>query len=202
MRQFLALPLCCALCFAVAPGLAAAASPVAGDGLKVDSDQSDDWSSWQARLALGAPSRPLFGNPAAVSPMGNALLAGDRYFGWGRVGDGGGLRATGALLLGPGALALAAPGGVSHGEMLWRGTGSPSLADQEASGPMPYLGLGYSAWWARAGLGVSADLGLAAQRPGQVVRFGRAMQGSEGLDDVIKAMQLSPVVQVNLSYTF
>ena len=49
---------------------------------------------------------------------------------------------------------------------------------------------------------MSADLGLAAQRPGQVVRFGRAMQGSEGLDDVIKAMQLSPVVQVNLSYPF
>jgi hypothetical protein len=86
--------------------------------------------------------------------------------------------------------------------MQWRGTNSPSLADPEANAPMPYLGLGYSAWWARSGLGVSADLGLAAQRPGQVVRFGRAMQGSEGLDDVIKAMQLAPMFQVNLSYTF
>jgi hypothetical protein len=202
MRQFIALPLCWALCIAAAPGLAAAASPVAGEGLKIDADMGDDWSPWQARLALGPPARPLFGSAIGMSPNGNALLAGDRYLGWGRVGDGGGLRATGALLLGPGALALAAPAGVSHGEMQWRGTNSPSLADPEANAPMPYLGLGYSAWWARSGLGVSADLGLAAQRPGQVVRFGRAMQGSEGLDDVIKAMQLAPMFQVNLSYTF
>lgn len=202
MRQFVALPLFCALCVVAAPGLAAAAPPVAGEGLRVDSAMGDDWSPWQARLALGAPSRPLFGNAASMSPTGNALLAGDRYLGWGRLGDGGGLRATGALLVGPGALALAAPAGVNHGEMVWRGTGSPSLADSETSGPMPYLGVGYSAWWARTGLGVSADLGLAAQRPGQVVRFGRAMQGSEGLDDVIKAMQLAPMFQVNLSYTF
>jgi len=201
MRQFFALPFCWALCL-VAPGLVMAASPVAGDGLRVDTEMGDDWSAWQARLALGAPARPLFGSSIGMPSTGNALLAGDRYLGWGRVGDGGGLRATGALLVGPGALALAAPSGVSHGEMQWRGTSSPSLADPDANGPMPYLGLGYSAWWARSGLGVSADLGLAAQRPGQVVRFGRAMQGSEGLDDVIKAMQLSPMFQVNLSYTF
>ncbi len=202
MRQFVVLPLCFAACIALSPGLAAAASPVAGDGLRVDSGMGDDWSPWQARMALGAPSRPLFGNLSTLSPTGNVLLAGDRYLGWGRVGDGGGLRATGALLVGPGALALAAPAGVSRGEMQWRGTSSPSLADPDGNGPMPYLGLGYSAWWARTGLGVSADLGLAAQRPGQVVRFGRAMQGSEGLDDAIKAMQISPMFQVNLSYSF
>jgi hypothetical protein len=97
MRQFIALPLCWALCIAAAPGLAAAT----GEGLKIDADMGDDWSPWQARLALGPPARPLFGSAIGMSPNGNALLAGDRYLGWGRVGDGGGLRATGALLLGP-----------------------------------------------------------------------------------------------------
>jgi hypothetical protein len=67
---------------------------------------------------------------------------------------------------------------------------------------MPYLGMGYSAWWARTGVGLSADLGIAATKPGEAVRFGRVMSGSEGLDDMFRAMQLSPVLQVNLSYAF
>ncbi|HJV71953.1 hypothetical protein [Ideonella sp.] len=166
----------------------------------MSTDNGDNWSPWQARLALAAPALPVLGNASPSTT--NALLAGDRYFGWGRLGDGGGLRATGALLLGPGALGLAAPAGVSHGEMLWRGIGSPSLADPDAPGAVPYLGLGYSAWWAKSGIGVSADLGLAAQRPGQAVRFGRVMQGSENLDDMLRAMQISPMLQVNLSYAF
>jgi hypothetical protein len=29
--------------------------------------------------------------------------------------------------------------------------------------PHPYLGMGYTAWWARSGLSLSADLGLLAQ---------------------------------------
>jgi hypothetical protein len=131
------------------------------------------------------------------------MLAGDRYLGWGRLGDGGGLRATGALLLGPGALALSAPAGADHGEMQWRNNGgNPSLTEPEANPAMPYLGLGYSAWWARAGVGLSADLGLAAQKPGQAVRFGRAFSGAEGFDDVLRAMQISPMLQVNMSYAF
>ena len=76
------------------------------------------------------------------------------------------------------------------------------MTDSEAATAMPYLVLGYSAWWARAGLGVSADLGVAAQRPAQAVRFGRVMSGTERLDDMIRAMQISPMLQVNLSYAF
>jgi len=180
-----------------------AASPVVGDGLKISPDSSEDWSPWQTRLAMSAPSLPVLGNWATSAPIGTALLASDRYLGWGRLGDGGGLRATGALLLGPRALALAAPTGAAHGEMLWRNNGSnPSLTEPEANPAMPYLGLGYSAWWARAGVGVSADLGLAAQKPGQAVRFGRAFSGAEGFDDVLRAMQISPMLQVNMSYAF
>jgi hypothetical protein len=179
----------------------AAAAPV-GDGLKIDADV-EDWSPWQTRLAIAGPNLTLWNGWAPAPTSATALLATDRYLGWGRLGDGGGLRATSALLLGPGALALAAPAGVGHGEMLWRGGASAgSLADPDAANAVPYLGLGYSAWWARTGVGVSADLGVAAQRPGQAVRFGRVMSGTDRLDDMIRAMQISPMLQVNLSYAF
>ena len=199
MRRLVAISLSLALA-----GPALAASPVVGEGLKISPDSSENWSPWQARLAMSAPSLPVLGNWATSAPIGTAMLAGDRYLGWGRLGDGGGLRATGALLLGPGALALAAPSGAAHGEMQWRnGGGSPtSLTEPESNPAMPYLGLGYSAWWARAGVGLSADLGLAAQKPGQAVRFGRAFSGAEGFDDVLRAMQISPMLQVNMSYAF
>ncbi|MFO1339721.1 MAG: hypothetical protein U1F53_16100 [Burkholderiaceae bacterium] len=191
-----------ALSLSVAFGGVAAAS-TAGEGLKI-SAEPDAWSPWQARLAIATSSNlPLWSSLGAGAQPSSALLAGDRYLGWGRLGDGGGVRATGALLLGSSALSLAAPSGVGHGEMLWRGIGgSIGPNDQDAAGAMPYLGLGYSAWWARAGVGVSADLGLAAQRPGQAVRFGRAFSGAEGFDEVLKAMQISPMLQVNLSYAF
>ncbi len=201
MLRTLATLSCCAVLSLGPGGPARAASPIAGDGLKIAADSGEAWSPWQARVALAAPALPLLGHFGPPAP-GNAMLAGDRYFRWGRLGDGGGLRATGALLLGPGALGLAAPSGVSHGEMLWRGNGNAGSTDADASGALPYLGLGYSAWWARTGIGVSADLGLTAQRPGQAVRFGRVMQGSEGLDDMLRAMQISPMFQVNLSYAF
>ena len=199
MRQLVAISLSLAL---VGPALAAS-SVVVGDGLRVKADNSESWSPWQARLAMSAPTMPLLGNWTTASPVGNAMLAGDRYLGWGQLGDGGGLRATGALLLGPNSLGLAAPAGAAHGEMLWRNNGTgPSLAEPDIGSAMPYLGLGYSAWWSRAGVGLSADLGLAAQKPGQAARFGRVMSGTENLDDMLRAMQLAPMLQVNLSYAF
>lgn len=190
-----------ALSLTVALGGLAQAATV-GDGLKVGTEP-EAWSPWQARLAIATSSHlPLWAGLGAGSQAPSALLAGDRYLGWGQLGDGGGLRATGALLLGSSALSLATPSGVGRGEMLWRGIGGVGPSDQDTTGAVPYLGLGYSAWWARAGVGVSADLGLAAQRPGQAVRFGRAFSGAEGFDDVLKAMQISPMLQVNLSYAF
>ena len=201
MRPFVAVFL--AIAFA---GPAAAASPtIVGDGLKITQDSTDTWSPWQARLAMSAPTLPLLGHWGAPSISGShAMLAGDRYLGWGQAGEGGGLRATGALLLGANALSLAAPVGTSHGEMLWRSNSSSGigLGDSDYGGAMPYLGVGYSAWWSRTGVGVSADLGLAAQKPGQAVRFGRVMSGTESLDDMLRAMQLAPMLQVNLSYAF
>jgi hypothetical protein len=198
MRQLVAMSLSLALA-----GPALAVSPVAGDGLKISPDTGESWSPWQARLAMSAPTLPLLGHWTHSSPVSHAMLAGDRYLGWGQLGDGGGLRATGALLLGPNALALASPAGATHSEMLWRNNGTgPSLAEPDNGSATPYLGIGYSAWWARSSVGVSADLGLAAQKPGQAVRFGRVVSGTESLDDMLRAMQLAPMLQVNLSYAF
>lgn len=173
--------------------MAAATPPAAvvGDGLKVSSDSDEQWSSWQARLAMSTPTLPLLSSWSTTSPSNNTMLAGDRYLGWGKLGDGGGLRATGALLLGAGAMApsSAASSPAAHG-------------DFDSPGALPYLGLGYSAWWARTGVGVSADVGVAAQRPGQAVRFGRVVSGTESLDEMLRAMQIAPMLQVNLSYAF
>ncbi|WP_374675969.1 hypothetical protein [Ideonella sp.] len=198
MRRQLALwiPLC-TVCLAVP--LQARAHGVSGDGLKAAADASETWAPWQARWAFSAPAPLATSWSSATLASSPALLAGDRYLGWGRLGSSGGLRATGALLVGASALSLASPAGATPGEMLWRPTAGATDAE---GGAMPYLGMGYSAWWARTGLGVSADLGVAATRPNEAVRFGRVMSGSEGLDDMFRAMQLSPVLQVNLSYAF
>lgn len=198
MRQLVAIVLCLA-----SLGPAVAAPTVVGDGLKIAPESSENWSPWQARLAMSAPHLPLLGQWSSSSSIGNAMLAGDRYIGWGQVGDGGGLRATGALLLGPNALALASPAGATRSEMLWRSSSTTqTLVEPDSGAAVPYLGVGYSAWWSRAGVGLSADLGLAAQKPAQAVRFGRVMSGTESLDDMLHAMQLAPMLQVNLSYAF
>lgn len=189
MRHFAAMPLLISLLLAGAAASAAAGSLPAGDGLQISHDSQEAWSPWQARLSYTAPVLPLWGGPQAAN--GGLMLAGDRYFRWGRLGDAGGLRATGGLLLGTGSAATQAA------DAFWR-QGAPAT-DADA---VPYLGLGYSAWWAKSGLGLSADLGLAAQRPGQAVRFGRVVSGADSLDQMVRAMQIAPMLQVNLSYAF
>jgi hypothetical protein len=66
---------------------------------------------------------------------------------------------------------------------------------------MPYVGMGYSAMWPRQGLGLSADLGLLAQRPGSA-KIGRLLSGTDGIDEFARATQIAPVLQVQLSYAF
>ena len=173
------------------PALALAAGP--GEGLNLGRD-AGGWTAWHTQLAvLTAPT------PGGVQPawsLGAARVASDHYFdldGLVPLGDGGGLRATGALLLGSRSLALGLAGSTAP----WRSVGSPDSVGEFAA--TPYVGLGYSTWWHRGGLGLSADLGLMAQRPGQGLR---ALGGGSGLDNTVRALQLSPVFQLNLSYGF
>ena len=169
------------------------ASP-AGDGLKLVPD-TEDWPRWQARLSV--VSAPLASSMLSTSQLqlGAARLAGDHYFDIGRVGDGGGLRATSALLLGTRSLAMAAPSAFGASALQWQPSATIGLADSELSAAT-YLGVGYSAWWSRAGLGISADLGLMALRGRSTLRLG------DGVDAAARGVQLSPVLQVNLSYSF
>ena len=169
----------------------------AGEGLRL-SPSSDPWPQWQARLSVMAQPVSASTGLGHQLQLGAARLAGDRYFGWSPLGDAGGLRATSALLLGPSAQAMAVPS-IWQGGALRTGAWTGQL-NSEADAPQlasAYLGLGYSAWWARSGLGLSADLGLIAQRPG-----GLRLNRSEPLDSAWHGLQMSPVLQVNLSYAF
>jgi hypothetical protein len=177
------------------PGLHAA---TVGDGLQIAPD-SLAWPQWQARLSV--VSQPLLttGAPEAGVRLGAISLMGDRYFDVGRIGDGGGLRASGALLFGAPSQALAAPSGYGHAGLLTRPSiSSMGGAEPAELGATPYFGMGYSAWWAKAGLGLSADLGLLAQKT-RGLRLGRS---PDGADEGWRSMQLAPVLQVNLSYAF
>ena len=177
------------------PALAA----ITGEGLQIAND-SPAWPQWQARLAV--VQQPLnAGQMDSPLRLGAARLMGDRYLGLAKLGDGGGLRASGALLLGSPALAMGASSGSFTGSAVQARSniGPGNALDAPDVGATPYLGMGYSAWWARSGLGVSADLGLLAQRTGRGVKLGRNLDGSE---DGLRGLQLAPVLQVNLSYAF
>lgn len=177
----------------------------AAEGLRVGNSDSV-WPQWQARLAVN--DQPLGWSASLVDarlPARAATLAGDRYFDIGRLGDGGGLRATGALSIGSSALALGAPTGAATLSLSRAMSSTSTGRAYEGAEPLatPYVGMGYSAWWARSNLGLSADLGLAGQwrstgsRPDRI-----STSGSDSLMDMARTMQWAPVLKVQLSYTF
>lgn len=171
-------------------------------GLRIVADH-ETWSRWQARLAVINPPINFWAPVGAEAPAGSVRLSGDRYFDIGRLGDGGGLRATSSLSWGPRGLAAALSTPIaatlSPSPLLtvapWSAsTGAGDLSDHTAT---TYIGLGYSSWWNKTGLGLSADLGVFAYQPGQVNRLGR-----DGSEDSLRTMQVAPVLQVTLSYAF
>ncbi|WP_298835459.1 hypothetical protein [uncultured Piscinibacter sp.] len=109
------------------------------------------------------------------------------------------LRATSGLVVGPRSTLWAGqPGGA---------LGAPSLASsllgdtRDEQSALPYLGIGYSGLAGRGGWSFSADFGLMAIGAGNSVRLGRA-GGSQGLDDLVRELRLTPVLQVGASYAF
>lgn len=90
----------------------------------------------------------------------------------------GGLRATGGLRTGARSLSLAMAGIDTTPDTL------------------PYLGLGYSSTALKGGWGFTADIGLVAERPGRV------LLGNGGVNNLLREMRLSPVVQLGVSYAF
>lgn len=192
--------------------LGCVAGPVWADGLAVDAEQLP-WPKLQLRVGL-APAMPLSTDLAggAVGLQGGRLL-GDYYFSgsspWGRHNSRlhGGFRATSGLMLSSRGASLAMPT-VPHSGL------SLSVSQQTLSPPaggdfnadnghaVPYLGVGYTGLSFKGGWGFTADVGLMALHPGSGLRLSGVAPGNQSLDDVLRDLRLTPVLQLGLSYLF
>jgi len=171
----------------------------------------------QGRVGLGiegsAVAARLSGSSDQPARLGDASLLGNYYFGRysTREGDDGGFRTTTGVYLGSrlgmwSGRSSGAPGGglVSFERQslsLLAPTQSTDVANPE-SGTVPYFGIGYSGSSLKGGWGFSADLGLMALNPGGAARLGRMFGGGQTLDDAVRELRLSPMVQFGASYSF
>jgi hypothetical protein len=178
-----------------------------GRGLTVDVDRVD-WPRWQARLQLNSENTvPSLATdpvaPGSILRARSASLLGDYYVMRPRFGEAGGLRLTSGVVVGSRG-SLFSPGAApSLGEgftatLARNQSGLPASLDKPADATLtwPYLGVGYSDTSQRGGWGFSADLGMAAQNPG-AVRF-----GSQPLEEMVRELRLTPVLQLGVSYRF
>jgi hypothetical protein len=169
----------------------------AADGLQAP-DARAVWPSWQARLTLTLSDEPMSG----ARTLRQAALLGDFYW-HSPAGDAsarwrGGFRATSGLVLGHlGATVL--PGselGASFGLSSDEGTASRDAV------VWPYVGLGYSGLAPRGGWGFTADVGLALRQPGAAPELGRALLGLRGWEGTLRRVDLMPMVQLGVRYSF
>jgi hypothetical protein len=70
----------------------------------------------------------------------------------------------------------------------------------ESTQTLPYLGIGYSGSSLRGSFSFSADLGLTAQNSGNQ-RLVRSVM-SQTLDDTLRELRFTPVLQFGVSYRF
>lgn len=140
----------------------------------------------------------------ALSVMGDVYLGAETPATQARSG---GFRATSGIIIGSpvwGSAALAsakAPLSVDRRIVSPWATG-PGLQPDPSweSGTLPYVGVGYSSLASQQGWSFSADLGVVSLSPGKAVRFGRG--GVQGLDEVVRDLRLTPVLQLGVSYAF
>jgi len=190
--------------------LLAAPSAWAQSGLRLGNEAQTQtvWPRWQARFGLTTTAAAY---DAGTQWQVNAgQLLGDYYWSGLRptgVGRSGGFRATSGLLLGQRALALgtptlASPQGVgltlSRSSRPAVGTGD-SL--NEPWSAVPYVGIGYSGISLRGGWGFTADVGLAGTAGGLRTRRDTAF-GTQGVEDLLRELRLTPVLQFGASYAF
>jgi hypothetical protein len=205
------------LAAAAAPGATAApvatAMPDDGDGLTLTLPRLQG----RVRLGMGASTLDLSGASGAAvdAKLSGASVFGDYYFGdrqATRDGDTSGFRATTGVYIGSrtglwgGPTSLAPSTGVLSVERqsfsLAVPSGSDDATGERTSSTVPYIGLGYSSSSLKGGFSYSADLGLMALNPGGALRLGRAFGGGQSLEDLLRDLRFSPVVQVGVSYSF
>lgn len=154
----------------------------AAQGLRLKGDEP----VLQARLNL-------LSAPEGSRLMGAQLL-GDYY-----PLDGSGLRLSGGLMVGPVSLLGSGLAPASRGLL---GVGYRRLLggnSEESSLNQPYLGVGYSRYG--SSWGVSADLGFALHG-GSALRLGSSSAFSQSLDDTVRRLQWTPMLQFGVSYRF
>lgn len=202
------------------------ADSIGGDGLRV-SARAESWPRWQGRLALGTDDSPGYWRKDAMAGSGGTTyltalsLLGDYYFATSPRASGqvGGFRATSGLMTGlsastmpwslPGQTPTAGRNGLAvpfnvQTHALATGLAGATGLGVDAAEPrvLPYLGVGYTGLSNQGGWGFSADIGLVARHPGQAVRLGRVFSGTQSVDDLLRDLRLSPLLQLGVSYSF
>jgi hypothetical protein len=182
-----------------------AAGPASAQGLTLDENAFGP--RLQARVGLNT-SAPFADGIGTSWHQQAGVLLGDYYFSRARLGQGqvsSGFRATSGVLLGQRSLALGTPAisqGSSVGLTAMR---QPRIAmpGLEVAGEpwaaVPYVGVGWSGASVRGGWGISADLGFAGRSYGS---GGLRLSGNQSLDDVLRDLRLTPMVQIGVSYAF
>jgi hypothetical protein len=166
-----------------------------GEGLKAPLDQQA-WEGLKGRLSFGttAPFQAELGNPASEPLRIHSLsLMGDYYLSRPWLGSVGGLRATSGLMLGSRGSLWSSPASIDRRVSL----GVMADGSAENHGTVPYLGVGYTGLSSKGGWGLSADLGLMALNPRSATKL-----GNQSLDDTMRDLRFTPLLQLGVSYSF
>jgi hypothetical protein len=184
------------------------ASPVwaQGQGLVLDATNAFG-PRLQARVGVNTSLATADGSSVSWQQQAGVVL-GDYYFSRARLGEmqvSSGFRATSGVLLGQRSLALSTPAlaqGTTIGLTTLR---QPRLAmpglevAAEPWAAVPYVGVGWSGLSAKGGWGVSADFGFAGR---SYASGGLRVSGGQSLDDLLRELRLTPMVQLGVSYAF
>jgi len=184
------------------------ASPVWAQGQGLVLDATNVFGPrLQARVGVNTSLATADGSSVSWQQQAGVVL-GDYYFSRARLGEmqvSSGFRATSGVLLGQRSLALSTPAlaqGTTIGLTTLR---QPRLAmpglevAAEPWAAVPYVGVGWSGLSAKGGWGVSADFGFAGR---SYASGGLRVSGGQSLDDLLRELRLTPMVQLGVSYAF
>ncbi len=194
-------------------------SAATGQGLRTGQAA---WPRWQGRLAVTSSCSDVSGGSyesgfdSSARSMQSLSLLGDYYFTQQGLAPtspySGGFRASGGLIVGVrraghGSILPASLSGLGSGFSAERRSFSLSAplaaldGDDSSTHSAPYLGVGYTGLqWLKGsggGWGFSADVGVMALQPRSAVRLGQ-----QTIADTVRGLEISPLLQLGLSYSF
>lgn len=180
----------------------AASAGAQSDGLTLRGD-AEPWPKLQARVSV-ATHQPLLASlfTLGASPgLQGGRILGDYYFSAGASHSGGysgGFRATSGLLLSSGGISLSQPAVPGGGTLsvTQLSLARPAEPGHELAQGAAYLGVGYTGLSPKGGWGFTADVGLMASG-GTGLRL-----RSPGVEESLKDLRLTPVLQLGVSYSF